>query len=531
MPQKKWSKQRVIEAIRARHRRGLPMRGVQKDDSKLAVAGRQWFGSWAKAVSAAGVKMPPRGKWAKETVVARIQDWHRQGVPVGRIGQQDLRLRAAGYCRFGSWRAALAAAGLQLTGWKWSKERVIHELQALGRNGVLQGFRRKDHSRLTSAAKKYFGSLHDALNAAGLRQGERKGRRTWTRQQIIDVIRSRHEQGLSLTSVWREDNSFYMIVQRAFGGWRPALRAAGFPMPLKRTWTPESVIQEIRSRRQRGLPLANIQRLDQGLYAAARRHWGGWPEALQAAGIETKRLRRWSRQAVIAALLDWQARGLSFSRVWAEDRGLYDTAVRIFGSWDKTLDFLGVPERPKRKWTRQRVIAELQAWYGRSGEKHRNVTPALSHAAANLFGGLYEAMEAAGVQPKNGRWTDRRVIETIQDRYVQGQPIQFVGFGDPALAGAAQRRFGGWLEAVTAAGLAEKYRQPAPRRTWSKEATIEAILARRRQGLPLMRISKKDSGLYYAANKYFGSWPAALHAAGIAPEEASNISRPIIQTS
>jgi len=343
--------------------------------------------------------------------------------------------------------------------------------------------------------------------------------RPWTRQRVVEAIRSRHEQGLSLSSVWREDKSLRYIATKMFGTWRLAMEAAGFPLPPARRWTPEGVIRAIQSRCERGLPLVGIDREDRALYAAARRHCGGWRAALQAAGIETKPHRSWSRQSVVDALVDWQARGLSLSRVWTEDRPLYAAAARNFGNWNNTLQALGLPPRQKGPWSKQRVVLKLQAWYRQGDERPRCVGRALTDAAIRLFGSLEGAMEVAGVEPKRRGWTDRRVIDAIQGRYVRGQPIDVAGFGNKALAAAAQRRFGGWAEALAAAGLSRKYCKPPPKRTWTKELVIEAILTRRRQGLPLRNISRTDSGLYQAAGKYLGSWPRALATAGIVRDE------------
>jgi hypothetical protein len=53
----KWDKQRVIQCIQIRQQEGKPLHnsGVQRDDARLVLAARRYFGSWNDALTAAGV--------------------------------------------------------------------------------------------------------------------------------------------------------------------------------------------------------------------------------------------------------------------------------------------------------------------------------------------------------------------------------------------------------------------------------------------------------------------------------------------
>jgi len=452
-----------------------------------------------------------RRKWTKQRVVAAIQDWHRKGVPTGEIWRADRALCMVSYYHFDSWREALAAAGLQSVRQQWSKTRVLNELKA--RYPHCQPWSRlwKGDSRLTAAAIRYFGSRHDALVAAGLRRGKHRTCRSWTPQMVIEAIRSRHRQGRSLTTVWREDIVLYAIARRTFGSWRQARQAAGLPLPSPRRWTRDGVIREIHSRRDQGLTLVGIWRAEPPLYNAAKRHFGNWRNALLAAGIEVKPRRRWTHQSVIDAIRDRHAQGLPLSRAWAEDKPLFRAAVKKFGNWEKALRAAGLQPKPRRRWSRQRVITQLQAWDRLSDENLQSVDPALAGAAARLFGTLDNALEAAGVEPKNRRWTNRRVINAIQDRYVQGQPIDIAGFGDTALryAGFDTRRIK-TLHAYSREGVTKEIRR----------------MCLSGYGLSAARNQRRDRRLYRAAIQHFGTWKAALQAAGIDPKHAHLASKP-----
>ena len=141
----------------------------------------------------------------------------------------------------------------------------------------------------------------------------------------------------------------------------------------------------------------------------------------------------------------------------------------------------------------------------------------MADAAVRFFGSVAEAMAVAGVEPKRRHWTEQRVIQTIQDRFVQGHPISIAGCGDGHLAGAAKRRFGCWAAAVAAAGLSEKYTKPTTMRSWTKEAVLAGIQKWHAEGRVLSDVSKQDQGLYCAAKKHFGGWRAAVIAAGLEP--------------
>lgn len=93
--------------------------------------------------------------------------------------------------------------------------------------------------------------------------------------------------------------------------------------------------------------------------------------------------------------------------------------------------------------------------------------------------------------------------------------------------------YGSWSAALEAAGISKMNRknlfwEPRERRKWSKLFIIKAIHDRRRTSKPLlaMRVYEADRSLYKAACYYFGSWRAAVGAAGYDYREISRIERP-----
>jgi len=172
----KWSKGRVITGIQNRYIRGLPLYGVRVQTSALAHAARRHFKTWPDALVAAGIlleeeKPKPKTRWSRERVVERIKARYDSGLPMVNIGKDDMALSLAARTYFRTWRNAMVAAGLG-SEWtprkKWSKQRVIREIQCRARRGESLSSGPSGHRPLISAAIHYVGGWRKALAAAGV---------------------------------------------------------------------------------------------------------------------------------------------------------------------------------------------------------------------------------------------------------------------------------------------------------------------------------------------------------------------------
>lgn len=512
-----WSKEKVVAAIRARHEAGLPVRNMKQHDLPLHGAAEWHFGSWYKAILAASLKPHATDRWTKRRVIEEIQDWHQRGVPVGKVWEQDGRLIQAATRLFGNWREALRAAGLQSPRQVWSKERVINELQVHRPQRLPWKRLVREHLPLVAAASRYFGTWHNALVTAGLRQGPPKRFWSWNKQAVLEAIRARHQKGLPLSTTARDDTRLCAAAKRHFGSWRKALKAAGFSVQAARQWSADAVIRELQNRHAQGLPMVNVSHLDRSLCGAAKRRFGSWAEAMRAAKLPYQPRQTWTRQSVIDAIRSRHERGLLLSRVWAEDRPLFRAAVRKFGNWECAVRATGLEPRLRRKWSKERVVAGLRAWHRHSNENLRRVDPALAGTAARLFGSLDAACEVAGIERTTRRWSKKRIIQAVQDGYVRGRSLNTSGFGNQRLLNAAKRHFGSWSAAVAAAGLAHKYTSPAPTTNWNAEKILDGIRRWHAEGRYLPDVRKEEPRLYWAAKDCFGGWRAAVIAAGVEP--------------
>ena len=124
--------------------------------------------------------------------------------------------------------------------------------------------------------------------------------------------------------------------------------------------------------------------------------------------------------------------------------------------------------------------------------------------------------------PQAMKWTPEVVIATIQSLHRRKRPLHssYMQRHNVTLYVASCKRFGGWPQAITAAGLdyAAVRAQP-PQKVWSKDAVKEEILRRHREELTLSasEVQKEDNRLTWAATKYFGKrgWNKALTYAGL----------------
>ena len=326
----------------------------------------------------------------------------------------------------------------------WTKDLVLDAIRRSYAQGTLRTRWREERSLIRAAVER-FGSWQAAIEAAGLP----KYVRSWIKRSTIEAIRALQREGVPLDRIWKEDPTLYHTAKRYFGTWRNALLAAGLPCH-RQTWSRRRVLDEIQDRRRRGESVAEMRSWN-ALAAAAKLYFGTWGAALLAAGVPYTRPRRWTKHMVLEQIRDRHQRGLPLVSSCREVRPLSQAGNRLFGSWNLALVAAGVPTN-HRQWSKERVIQEIQHHYG-----HNLGTPcrddALKAAATRLFGSWTNAKSAAGALSARER-SRQRIIQAIQDRYVKGEPVESLR-EDPKLALAAKRAFGSWGKALLAAGLRE----------------------------------------------------------------------------
>ncbi len=176
------------------------------------------------------VEAPPSGGFMdrKNEVIRELKRRARRGRSLASGANRGDWLYAAAVLNFGSWGKAVEAAGFDyhsIRSHPLTKEEVIEKLKSLDAAG--EPLAATEHGRLADAAKRHFGSWRGAVaHVGGIPAGIK-----WTRDTVIAGIRAREKRGEPVNSarIWEDDNNLYMAGRRRFGTWAAALAAAGKP--------------------------------------------------------------------------------------------------------------------------------------------------------------------------------------------------------------------------------------------------------------------------------------------------------------
>ena len=148
--------------------------------------------------------------------------------------------------------------------------------------------------------------------------------------------------------------------------------------------------------------------------------------------------------------------------------------------------------------------------------------PRLHRAAFRIMGNWENAVRTAGFDYNKVKryqfWNKEKIVEGILEAWQNGEDLSWRQISNNScyykLAAAAvkKRHFGSWEAALKAAGIS--YESISRYEQWDHEKVKARILAHKKRGDPLnpQFIRHNDSNLYYAARRRFNSWGAAVQA-------------------
>ena len=552
-------------------REGLSRYGIPISPTSFANRAHEIFGSWDDALRYAGLdpaayrKMGPRVNWSQESVIEEI---NRLKVDPTRLSSAALKrdkrayLEDAGRRHFGSWEAALEAAGVRaatIRGWvAWDDGLFGRELWRLNRMGV-------------------------PLNTASIHGSK----------QVVDAgdirykIQVLHEWGIT-----------------RYGSWDKALKANGFDPTFIRLKAPKlsddlRVTLWIHMLKSKGISLnrsdlVQMTRSDLGplgipvggptLVRMGLRAFGDWDQTLLQAGVHPESVQsfgRWSRQTISYWLTKLRDSGMdvtsesAFSKLTDADltraglqvsKKMFDSKInRLFGSVDEGLVYSGMRTEPG--WS----IGSVGYWIRKLHEASvplnsgalQNLTKAelekmglpisptsLLKSGERMFGSWDDALKYAGLDPRAVRnyrasihWNPLSIISEIENLHRQGVPLNVYTLQRlDAVAGAngsqlmslyraAKKEFGSWDNALRAAKLTPRLVRRNV--SWKDELFISELKRLHEQGVPLNvnylvttgaseMIDNGDvvyslQALYSRGYARYGNWDNALRAAGIRP--------------
>ena len=181
----RWTRKSIVEEIRTLHANGdeLNYSSAEEDNLGLVQAAAWHFGTWRRAVETAGFDYESVSKyrrWTTERVLEAIREHHRRGSDLSwRIFSQEIDppLAAAAVrsnVGFDTWHEAITAAGIdyeKVARYRhWTPERVVKEIQELAAQGAPLSSKlvQNNHPPLYNAAKRRFKQWDLALTAAGI---------------------------------------------------------------------------------------------------------------------------------------------------------------------------------------------------------------------------------------------------------------------------------------------------------------------------------------------------------------------------
>jgi hypothetical protein len=383
-------------------------------------------------------------------------------------------------------------------------------------------------------------------------------KKKWTRERVIEIILQMQKDGDSLNSgsVQKNYQSLYQASIRYFGGWSPALVAAGIdpnthrkqsPSKMPRVkWTKDKIIAGICQMQEEGSPLnsGSVQKNNHALYQASVSHFGSWSLALEAAGIDPNTHRKakpkgyWTKERVISEIvrLKGSQEDLSYPSIRKRHKSLAKYAHLIFKGWFKALEASGISSetylkiKPMGYWTKDKVIETIKGLekagqdlnFSETRKKHGS----LIFASFKHFGGWDSALDAAGINSSQYRrqkpfryWTAERVKSEITRLNDIGEDLSYVSIRKKyvSLSHFAEVKFGGWYAALEACNItSDDYRKQKTAGYWTKDRVLHDIreLSKFGEDLSYGAMEEKYTALIKGATKAFGKYEKAVIAAG-----------------
>jgi hypothetical protein len=474
----RWDEDRVIHEIHARHRGNLPL-AVTKVPRNLVDAACKYCGSWREAIEMAGLSYDAvrlrRASRRRDEVLEALRAASATahgGTPVqlGKVLSRQARRW------FGDVRTAAVAAGIE-------PERVLHRLR-FTRDDIRSGLRRLAaerpamtiselrRTRLGVAAERRHGSLAAALESVGIAGWPRRLVLALpAREEMLRALHARRRRGAALrySGVLADEPRLVRAVVKQFGSWRAGLEAAGLEVAGNERWSQVRILDEIRRRHRDGLPLATRQ-APRNLVSAAAIHLGSWRAAIERAGLDYSAIRlqrsTWSRAEVIAAIR---------ASARSDRRGIGPggfltiqvarAARRLFGSVRAAIAAAGCdPGRVQRR--RRRTDQQLAEELRRLARERPDMLLTELHesrvgmAAKARYGTLVAALARLGIRnwPRRLRTplpSRSELLQALQRRHARNEPMNqnAVVASEPRLVKASYKHFGTWRAAMTAAGL------------------------------------------------------------------------------
>jgi hypothetical protein len=311
----RWNRQSVCRELRRLHRAKEPLHHAvaEQKHPDLVLAAYRYFGSYGKAVDAAGlnysrIRVREMPSWDRKRVLGRIKELERSdaGLWSRAVRRVEPYLERAAARTCGSYQRAVRLVGvsrgrLQPPPYRiWSPARIISDLQALHRRNpklLKPGSLIESHPKLLRACRRQLGTYAKALEAAGISYQQVVRPDLLTGPEVVQRLTHLFERGKDLRYSYmrRTAGKIFHAAVRCFGSYEKAINAAGldYPPPAPvRHWTAGLVLKQLQDHSDKGKDLRwrQFRKANLPLYQAAKHYFGTYPAALKKAGINYQQM-------------------------------------------------------------------------------------------------------------------------------------------------------------------------------------------------------------------------------------------------
>ncbi len=379
----------------------------------------------------------------------------------------------------------------------------------------------------------------------------------WTDEYALDRLAAYHRQGFQMNEsfIQERDNAMYLQLTRRFGSFSNAFEQIGLDyrehcLVQRTSWNTDLVIDQLRELHTAGIDLApgSLEKHDVHLYSAASRLFDGYANALESAGLNPTAVYVAGYKKDKPERLEFLKTLKAFcshkdSRTYAvmvEFKAKYAGEISRWYNrcWGHACDDAKVSKKHPIRKTPQKYPDKTAVIQGIKERKcagyslrfsdvdsGEHLDPMLLKRGRDLWGAWDNALIAAGINQGNVRRkypTKADVVAEIKRRHKQGMAVTYNELYNNAprarsLLKCGREYFGSWREALNAAGV-----KPCdPRRKYPDEASVlKSIQVRWNNSLSLVaeqvhRGEHRDPSLLIWGKKFFGTWDAALTAAGV----------------
>lgn len=411
---KLWPKIQMLNAIKALYRKKVPLCVVkiEKDRSsntsdiiykasKIRTTGFSLyrisikrFGSWDNALKSAGINpfeiRRATQALSKDFIIRSIKKLHMQKFslnyrnlakadpkaiakiidPSGRRAMINVKLYSDSKKQFGSWDLALKAAGLEPKKIRrdkgfWTKQKIIDSILALNEAGVRLDCTKMQFNKSPETSKILYSIVGRKTTGASLYGAVAARYGSWSK--VVRVVK-RNPEALGSRAKYISG----WLVQKSIRN----LHKAGVPLNMKEVITHDSPESK-----------AILKKVTEGdattraIYAAARKHFNTWDEALANASLDPSVIRlsgmsvKCSGKTITELILSMQQGGfaLNTAKVMTNSKtirshnykkvgkvvsgySVWAAAKKEIGDWESALETAGLDPieivlKSKRKWS------------------------------------------------------------------------------------------------------------------------------------------------------------------------------------